>query len=64
MYRLQSSDKKIKDIFDNTENRVSKLNRLIKSKEIVRVLESHTPLTGLIIEKSLKLKKIKKLKEF
>jgi phosphoenolpyruvate phosphomutase len=32
------------------ENRVSRLKRLIKSKNIVRVLESHNSLTGLIIE--------------
>ena len=57
------SDKKIKDIFDNTNNRVSKLNRLIKSKEIVRVLESHNSLTGLIIE-NLKIEKNKKIEEF
>ena len=41
MYQLQTQ-KKIINIFDNTENRVSKLVRLIKSKEIVRVLESLT----------------------
>ena len=57
------SDKRIKDIFDNTNNRVSKLNRLIKSKEIVRVLESHNSLTGLIIE-NLKIEKNKKIEEF
>ena len=60
---FSESDKKIKDIFDNTENRVSKLNRLIKSKEIVRVLESHNSLTGLIIE-NLKIEKNKKIEEF
>ncbi len=32
------------------ENRVSRLKRLIYSKDIVRVLESHNALTGLIIE--------------
>ena len=55
--------KKIKSIFDNTENRVSKLARLIKSKEIVRVLESHNSLTGLIIE-NLNIEKNKKIEEF
>ena len=38
---VTNSEKRIKNIFDNTENRVSKLTRLLKSKEIVRVLESH-----------------------
>jgi phosphoenolpyruvate mutase len=32
------------------ENRVSRLKRLINSKDIVRILESHNSLTGLIIE--------------
>ena len=31
--------------------RKSKLKRLINSKDLVRVLEAHNPLTGLIIEK-------------
>jgi len=42
---------KISEIVSMPENRVSKLNRLIKSKNIVRILESHNSLTGLIIEK-------------
>ena len=45
------------------ENRVSRLKRLIHSKDIVRILESHNSLTGLIIE-NLKLKKNKKYLEF
>ena len=32
------------------ENRVSRLKRLINTKQIVRILESHNSLTGLIIE--------------
>ncbi len=32
------------------ENRVSRLKRLIESKKIVRFLEAHNPITGLIIE--------------
>jgi len=39
------------------QNRVSRLKRLISSKKIVRILESHNSLTGLIIEN---LKVIKK----
>ncbi len=48
--------KKISEIAFSPNNRVSKLKRLIYSKNIVRVLESHNALTGLIIEKA----KIKK----
>lgn len=33
------------------ESRVSRLKRLINSKDIVRIIESHNSLTGLIIEK-------------
>ena len=40
------------------ESRVSRLKRLIYSKDIVRILESHNSLTGLIIE-NLKIKKKK-----
>ena len=42
------------------ENRVSRLKRLINSKEIVRILESHNSLTGLIIENISVIKKNKK----
>ncbi len=45
------------------EIRKSKLRRLINSKKIVRVLESHSPLSGLIIEK-LNLPSNDELKEF
>ena len=38
------------------QNRVSRLKRLMTSKEIVKILESHNSLTGLIIE-NLKVKK-------
>ena len=43
--------KNISEIVSSPENRVSRLKRLIKSKDIVRILESHNALTGLIIEK-------------
>ena len=43
--------KKIFDIVSSPENRVSRLKRLINSKQLVRILESHNSLTGLIIEK-------------
>jgi len=45
------------------ENRVSRLKRLIKSKDIVRILESHNSLTGLIIE-NLSIKRKNKNTEF
>ena len=43
------------------ENRVSRLKRLIYSKDIVRILESHNSLTGLIIENISVIKKYKKI---
>ncbi len=58
-----SIKKNISEIFLSPENRVSRLKRLIKSKDIVRILESHSALTGLIIEK-INLKKNKKNLEF
>ena len=54
---------KINDIISYPENRVSRLKRLIYSKDIVRILESHNSLTGLIIE-SLSITKNKKVLEF
>ena len=41
---------KILEIGSSPQNRISKLKRLISSKNIVRILESHNSLTGLIIE--------------
>ena len=55
--------KKFLDILSVPDNRVSILKRLIKSKNIVRILESHNSLTGLIIE-NLKVKKKNKIIEF
>ena len=39
---------KISDLSLSPENRISRLKRLLDSKDIVRVLESHNSLTGLI----------------
>ena len=50
-------------IMNFPENRVSRLKRLIQSKKIVKILESHNALTGLIIE-NLSVKKNKKNVEF
>ena len=47
-----SIKKEISNILSLAENRVSRLKRLIESKDIVRILESHNSLTGLIIEKT------------
>tara|TARA_A100001011_G_scaffold391851_1_gene478161 strand:- start:18 stop:1313 length:1296 start_codon:yes stop_codon:yes gene_type:complete len=44
-------------------SRTSILNRLIQSKKIVRVIESHSPLSGLIIE-NLKFENKKKIEQF
>tara|TARA_Y100000996_G_scaffold319034_1_gene255128 strand:- start:1177 stop:2484 length:1308 start_codon:yes stop_codon:yes gene_type:complete len=55
--------KKLTNIASTPENRVSRLKRLINSKNIVRILESHNSLTGLIIEKT-KVLKNKKITEF
>ena len=55
--------KNISEIVSSPENRVSRLKRLIKSKDIVRILESHNALTGLIIEK-INFKKNKRIFEF
>ena len=46
-----------------SDNRVSRLKRLMEVKEIVKILESHNSLTGLIIE-NLKVSKINSFTEF
>ena len=45
------------------DNRVSRLKRLMSAKEIVKILESHNSLTGLIIE-NLKVSKVNSFTEF
>ena len=47
---------KILQLAASPQNRVSRLKRLMESKNIVRIIESHNSLTGLIIE-NLKIKK-------
>ena len=54
---------RILEIGISPQNRVSRLKRLISSKKIVRILESHNSLTGLIIE-NLKIEKNNKNIEF
>jgi len=55
--------KELNNIISSPQNRLSRLKRLIGSKEIVRILESHNSLTGLIIEKT-KITKDKNTLEF
>ena len=54
---------KIFEIATLPQNRVSRLKRLMSSKKIVRILESHNSLTGLIIE-NLKVQKNNNFIEF
>lgn len=56
-------NKKIKEIGITPDVRRGLLRRLIESKNIVRILESHSGLTGLIIEK-IRIEKNNNLKEF
>ena len=49
--------------FEKRDNRTSLLSRLIKVKDIVRVIEAHSPLSGLIAEK-MKIKEGNHLIEF
>ncbi len=62
---ISSTDikKKISNILLSPNNRVSRLRRLFDSKDIVRILESHNSLTGLIIE-NIKVLKKNNSKEF
>ena len=55
--------KEIKNIFLSPLNRISILKRLMDSKDMVRILESHNSLSGLIIDK-LKMFKRQKILEF
>ena len=56
-----SIKKEMINITSSPDNRVSMLKRLINSKKIVRILESHNSLTGLIIENINVIKKLKKV---
>lgn len=58
-----SIKREMSNIISSPENRVSRLKRLMNSKDIVRILESHNALTGLIIDK-IYIKKNKKNFEF
>jgi phosphoenolpyruvate phosphomutase / 2-hydroxyethylphosphonate cytidylyltransferase len=58
-----SIKKEVANIASSPDNRVSRLKRLMKSKNIVRILESHNSLTGLIIDK-INIKKNNQIIEF
>ena len=55
--------KQMSNIISSRDNRVARLKRMIYSKNIVRILESHNSLTGLIIDK-VNIIKDKKIIEF
>lgn len=66
-YSKNISNQTVKNIknsfFFSSENRVSRLKRLLNSKPIVRLIECHSPLVGMVIE-SLKLERKNKFIEF
>ena len=61
--QIKFDKNKIADIFFNPETRVSRLKRLINSKKIVRFIESHNPITGIMVE-NLKINLKKEYREF
>ena len=58
-----SIKKEMVSIIASPENRVSRLKRLMSTRDIVRILESHNSLTGLIIDK-INIKENKKIIQF
>ena len=61
---ISSTDIKTKILSSlSPNNRVSMLKRLIDNKQIVRILEAHSPLSGLIAE-NIKIEKGKKINQF
>ena len=60
---IKKNQKNVQNILFNPENRVTRLKRLIDSKKIVRFIECHNPLTGLMIE-NLKINHKNEFKEF
>ena len=54
---------RVKEIGAASDLRRAKLGRLLNAKSLVRVLECHTPLAGLIVE-NINLKEKNKIKEF
>ena len=62
-YSVDTFEKELHETGNSPDIRRERLKRLIDSKKIVRVLESHSPLTGLIIE-NLKVKNKNSFLEF
>ena len=60
---IKENKKIMQNFIFNPENRVSRLKRLLNSKKIVRFIEAHNPLTGLIVEK-LKINHKNEFREF
>ncbi len=60
---INKNQKNIQSIFFNPETRVTRLKRLLDSKKIVRFIECHNPLTGLMVE-NLKINYKNEFKEF
>ncbi len=60
---ISSTAIKSKLINHSPDNRVSILKRLLNTKKIIRVLESHSPLSGLIAE-NVKIKKKNSIEQF
>ena len=61
--KIKINKKDISEVFFNPNTRVSRLKRLIDSKKIVKFIESHNPITGLLIE-NLKIHFKKEHREF
>jgi len=60
---IKKNEKNIQSIFFNPETRVTRLKRLLDSKKIVRFIECHNPLTGLMVE-NLKINHKNEFREF
>jgi phosphoenolpyruvate phosphomutase / 2-hydroxyethylphosphonate cytidylyltransferase len=60
---IKVNKRDIAKIFFSPDTRISRLKRLIDSKKIVRFIESHNPITGLLVE-NLKIDFKKEYREF
>jgi len=61
--KISKIHEKYKEIYFNSNSRVKLLRRLLKIKKIVKFIESHNPLTGLMIE-NLKINNSNEFREF
>ena len=62
-YSINKFKRKVLEVGTTPDIRRSKLRRLLNAKKLVRILETHSPLAGLIVENT-NLYKKNKLKEF